>query len=170
MLITIITFIIILGLLILVHECGHFIAARIFKVKTEEFGLGLPPRIVGWVKDNFGKWKRIGRKDKAEDYHKTIWSLNWFPLGGFVTIKGQDDNALKESNSFASRSLWQRFIILFAGVFMNFVLCFVLLSIAFMSGIPSMVDDQPDSSLQVSNQKIQIMSISPDSPDRKSVV
>jgi regulator of sigma E protease len=164
MFLVILTFIIILGILILVHELGHFFTARIFGVKAEEFGLGYPPRIFGWVKDDNGRWKFIKNKDKAEDYKKTVWSLNWFPIGGFVKIKGEDENQLKEPDSFASRSIWQRFIMLFSGVFMNFVLCFVLLSIAFMIGIPTIVDDQVNPSLNASQEKIQIMSVSPDSP------
>ncbi len=161
---TVIVFILILGVLILVHELGHFLTARMFKVKAEEFGFGYPPRIFGWVKNNEGKWEFVKRKDDASKYKNTVWSLNWFPLGGFVKIKGEDENALKETDSFASRPIWQRFIMLFAGVFMNFILCFVFLSLGFMSGIPSMVDDQPDTNLNVANQQIKIMSINPASP------
>ncbi len=168
MFITLITFIIILGVLILVHELGHFFTARMFKVKAEEFGLGYPPRIFGWVKDNNNQWKFIKPKDKAEDYRHTVWSLNWFPIGGFVKIKGEDANDLKKPDSFASRPIWQRFIMLFSGVFMNFVLCFVLLTIGFMSGIPTMVDDRPDPALNATNQRVQIISITPDSPAEQS--
>lgn len=164
MFITIITFIIILGLLILVHELGHFVTARNFKVKAEEFGFGLPPRIFGYVKDKSKKWKFVGPKDKAENYQNTVWSLNWLPLGGFVKIKGEDDNQLKEPDSFASRKIWQRVIIMFSGVFMNFVLCFVLLTIGFTVGIPTVVDDQTDPSLNATQEKVQVMSIMADSP------
>jgi len=161
---TLIVFILILGVLILVHELGHFLTARMFKVKAEEFGFGYPPRMFGWVKDNFGKWKFLNRKADASQYKNTVWSLNWLPLGGFVKIKGEDENALREADSFATRSVFQRFIILFAGVFMNFVLCFVFLSVGFMAGIPTMVDDQPDPSLNSTNQQVQIMSIEPNTP------
>ena len=161
---TLIIFFIILGVLILVHELGHFLTARLFKVKAEEFGFGYPPRIFGWVKDGQGKWKILGRKEPAENYERTVWSLNWLPLGGFVKIKGEDYNAQKEPDSFASRPIWQRFIMLFAGVFMNFILCFVLLTVVFMSGIPSLVDDDPHPSLQAKNEQIQVISILPDSP------
>ncbi len=165
---TVIVFILILGVLILVHELGHFLTARMFKVKAEEFGFGYPPRIFGWVKNDEGKWEFVKRKDDASKYKNTVWSLNWFPLGGFVKIKGEDENALKEADSFASRPVWQRFIMLSAGVFMNFVLCFVFLSVGFMSGIPTMVDDQPDANLNVANQQIKIMSINPASPAERA--
>ena len=72
MFITILVFIIILGILILVHELGHFIATRMFGVKAEEFGLGYPPRMLGWVKDDNNQWKFIKRKDKAESYQQGI--------------------------------------------------------------------------------------------------
>jgi len=165
---TVIIFILILGVLILVHELGHFVSARIFKVKAEEFGFGYQPRIFGWVKNDNGVWEKVGRQAEAEKYKHTVWSLNWFPLGGFVKIKGEDSNNLKEPDSFASRPVWQRFIMLFAGVFMNFVLAFVLLSIGFMSGIPTMVDDQPANNLHFSQTQIQIMSVMPNSPAQQA--
>ncbi|OGG96129.1 hypothetical protein A2V95_03770, partial [Candidatus Kuenenbacteria bacterium RBG_16_41_7] len=164
MFITIITFIVILGTLILVHELGHFITARAFKVKAEEFGFGLPPRIFGFVKDDHGKWKNVGPKTKAEDYKKTIWSVNWLPFGGFVSIKGENGEHEKDIDSFGSRKIWQRAVIMFAGVAMNFVLAFILLAIAFTAGIPSLVDDQPDPSLNASLEKVQIISVVKDSP------
>ncbi len=164
MLLTIIVFILILGLLILVHELGHFLSARIFKVKAEEFGFGYPPRIFGWVKDKTDKWKLVGKNEKAEDHKRTVWSLNWLPLGGFVKIKGEDGEDKNISDSFGSRPVWQRFIMLFAGVFMNFVLCAVLLSIGFMVGIPSAVDGMDNSSATLSQAKVQIIELAPDSP------
>lgn len=164
MFITILIFIAILGLLILVHELGHFFTARIFKVKAEEFGFGYPPRMFGFVKDDAGQWTLVKPSDRAESFKRTVWSLNWLPLGGFVKIKGEDANALKESDSFASRPVYQRFIMMFAGVFMNFFLCFVLLTIGFVSGIPTMVDDQPHPRLNATNQRVQVMSLVPDSP------
>ena len=164
MFITAITFIVILGVLILAHELGHFVTARLFKVKAEEFGLGLPPRIFGYVKDEQGKWKFIRGKDDAANYRKTVWSFNWLPLGGFVAIKGENGENKSDPDSFGSKKIWQRVIIMSAGVGMNFVLAFVLLSIAFMVGIPSLVDDQPDPGLNAQDAKIQIISIVKDSP------
>ena len=62
----------ILAILILVHEIGHFVAARSIGVKVEEFGIGLPPRLKGW--------RRKG----------VLWSINWIPFGGFVRVLGED--------------------------------------------------------------------------------
>lgn len=161
---TIITFILVLGVLILVHELGHFLTARIFKVKAEEFGFGYPPRIFGWVRDGDGRLKIIGRQAAAEKFERTVWSLNWLPLGGFVKIKGEDGENSAAKDSFAARPLGERFVMLFAGVFMNFMLCFVLLSFGFMVGIPRMVDDRFDSGLNTRNAQVQVISILPDSP------
>ena len=152
MLITALTFFIILGLLVLVHELGHFLSARLFRVKADEFGFGLPPRAIGWVKNN-NKWQRVKASDPAENYQNTVWSLNWLPIGGFVKIKGEDGQGENNPNSFSSKKIWQRFIMLFAGVFMNFVLAFFLLSIGFASGIPTMVDDVPAANLNLKMKK-----------------
>ena len=72
MLIPVIGFILLLAILILVHEYGHFIVAKKSGIRVEEFGLGLPPRITGIKKG------------------ETLYSLNWLPIGGFVKIFGED--------------------------------------------------------------------------------
>lgn len=98
----------ILGLLILVHEIGHFVAARLIGVKVEEFGIGIPPRLYGWR-------------------HKgVLWSLNWIPFGGFVKVLGEDSRA-GDPESFNSKSPAQRAFFLVAGSLMNFLLAFVLM-------------------------------------------
>jgi regulator of sigma E protease len=170
MLITALTFIIILGILVLVHELGHFISARFFGVRAEEFGFGLPPRAIGWVKNDAGKWQRVKASDQAEDYERTVWSLNWLPIGGFVKIKGEDGEGETNSDSFSGKKIWQRFIMLFAGVFMNFVFCFLLLTVGFASGIPTMIDDVPSAGLNLKNEKVQVISLSADSPAAKADV
>lgn len=122
MLIGIIAVIIFLSILILVHELGHFLAAKKFGLLVEEFGFGLPPRIWG---------KKIG---------ETIYSLNALPIGGFVKIHGEDGLEKREdARSFTGLKIWRRTIILFSGVFMNFLLGWLVISIVFMSGIPQTV-------------------------------
>jgi len=117
---TILVFIIILGLLIFAHEFGHFLAARRNGIKTEEFGFGFPPRILGYVKnDKNGKYKII-LGDKKIVSKNTIFSLNWIPLGGFVKIKGESGEAKSDEDSFAGKSAWTRVKVLVAGVIMNF--------------------------------------------------
>lgn len=117
----IIAFIVIFSLLILVHECGHFAAARAFGVRVEEFGLGLPPRA-----------KRLFRDKK-----KTAYTLNWLPLGGFVRMKGEEEHSkklLKEKDSFAAQPVWQRIIMVCAGVTMNLLAGYILLVLVFSLG------------------------------------
>lgn len=151
MFLTIIVFIVILGLLVFVHEFGHFIVAKLCKVGVEEFGFGFPPRIFGWKKG------------------ETTYSLNWIPIGGFVKIKGivgaDQDNAAddKADDSFMTKPIWQRFSILFAGVFMNFILCGLLFSVGYIIGLPSLIENVP-ASAHVQNMHIAITEILPDTP------
>ena len=119
---TAIAFLVIFSLLVLVHEIGHFVAARKAKIKVEEFGLGLPPRAKKLWKDKLG----------------TLYSLNWIPFGGFVKMLGEDatdKKALDDPESFASKSLWRRFTVIVAGVTMNFIMAIVLLTIGFTIGM-----------------------------------
>jgi regulator of sigma E protease len=134
MLVTIIVFLLILSILVLVHELGHFVMAKIFGIKVEEFGFGLPPRIFG---------KKFG---------ETIYSINWLPIGGFVKLYGEDEagagkpqfkaqtskTEIKDENrAFFSRPVWQRAVVVFAGVFMNFVLAVAIISFLFsVVGVP----------------------------------
>jgi len=143
MLLTIIVFLLILGLLIFVHELGHFIMAKRAGAKVEEFGFGFPPRIFG---------KKIG---------ETIYSLNLIPLGGFVRILGESGEEKKNPRSFANKSTFQRFKILIAGVSMNLMLAAVLLSIGFSLGLPTVIDSDQGKAREA---KIQILSVSPNSP------
>lgn len=132
MLLTIISFLLILTVLVLIHELGHFLTAKFFGVKVEEFGFGFPPRIWG---------KKIG---------ETIYSINWLPIGGFVKLFGEDEVgggklALPKEQStknidraFYARPALQRALIIFAGVFMNFALATVILTyLVSMQGIPT---------------------------------
>jgi regulator of sigma E protease len=130
-------FVVILSSLILVHELGHFLAAKIFGVKVEEFGFGLPPRAVKL----FEKWG-------------TVFSLNWLPLGGFVKLKGEDpDVEILGRDVFFEKPIWQRAIMLLSGVLMNFVLGVVLFGIIYsILGIPTVTD------------KVRIVEIASNSP------
>lgn len=109
--VTIIIFILILALLVLIHEFGHFIAAKWNGVLVEEFGFGFPPRVWG---------KKIG---------ETIYSINLLPIGGFVKVYGEEyhetdgnaDPKLK-NRAFVNKAPWQKAVIVLAGVFMNLLL------------------------------------------------
>lgn len=122
----IIAVIIFLSILILVHELGHFLAAKKFGLLVEEFGFGLPPRLWG---------KKIG---------ETIYSLNWLPIGGFVKIFGEDSEEKTtliqgSSRSFSSLAIWKRAVILCAGVLMNFLLGWLVISIILSIGVPQAI-------------------------------
>lgn len=106
-----------LAVLIFVHELGHFLAAKFFGVKVEEFGIGFPPRLFS---------KKIG---------ETRYSFNALPLGGFVRIYGEN-SAEREERSFSTQSIWRRSVIILAGIFMNILLGWAVLSLVFMLGSP----------------------------------
>lgn len=126
-----IAFVVIFSLIILIHEFGHYYVAKRSGIKVEEFGLGLPPRI--WGK----KFKKNG----------TLYSLNWIPFGGFVRLYGEDSTdpkLLKDSKSFAGQPLRNRMGVVVAGVFMNFILALVLLTIGFTFGIQPLIVNSDD--------------------------
>lgn len=163
MILDIVIFIAVLVLLVLVHEFGHFLAAKKFKMFVEEFGFGFPPRIKGWRKG------------------ETLWSINAVPLGGFVKIAGEEgddekkefiatekitsqeetveiiDTPTKEviieekttvidkaaeiprDRLFSSRPLWQRIVVLISGVIMNLILGWLILVVVFSFGTKPVV-------------------------------
>jgi regulator of sigma E protease len=164
MLLTIITFLIVLSILVFAHELGHFMMARKFGVKAEEFGFGFPPRAWGFYKNNQGKWLHIFGSKEVTDCPGTVYSINWLPLGGFVKIKGENGEGENESDSFASRPIWQRAIMLSAGVIMNIILAMILIISGFMVGLPQSLDNGLDARAQISDRKIQIVQIVKDSP------
>jgi len=147
---TILAFLAVLVVLVLVHELGHFIAAKRAGITVQEFGVGFPPRITSVV------WRG------------TRYSLNWIPLGGFVRMLGEDgdveaakmrssgfseaavDKAM--AGSFTRKPIWIRVAVLLAGVLMNFVLAGVLFSIALAMPVPE------------GHGPLQVTSIQADSP------
>jgi regulator of sigma E protease len=109
---TIVVGVAVLSVLVLVHELGHFLAAKACHVPVEEFGVGFPPRIFG---------KKFG---------ETIYSINWIPFGGFNKIAGEIDP--KVPKGLASRGYGVRLLVLAGGIIMNLLLPLLLLSVAFM--------------------------------------
>ena len=140
-----IIFVFALSVLVLVHELGHFVAARKTGVRVEEFGLGLPPRIVG---------KKIGQ---------TIYSLNWLPIGGFCKLLGEDPSTGSEqvinknkTESFEYKKPWQKLLIVLGGVLMNLVLAVAIFSVVYtILGVP------------VETDRVSIVAVSKDSPAEK---
>jgi regulator of sigma E protease len=158
---TLIIFLLVLSVLVLIHEVGHYVAARIFGVKADEFGYGLPPRAIGFVKVG-KKWKRVGRTDEKQ-YENTIWSINWLPLGGFVRIKGEQGEGEHDHDSFHVKPIWQRVTILASGVAMNWLLAIILFSIGLMVGAPAVLEDLPPGAI-IEKQEVTIIDTLPNSP------
>ncbi len=161
MILTIIIFIAVLSLLVFAHEMGHFWVARRFGLRPKEFGFGMHPRAFGIYKDKEGKWKTTRGNKEVTDAGDTIYSINWLPLGGFVTL-GEDDDATDDPNHFHNKPAWQRFLILVSGVSMNVVLAAVLISFGLMIGLPQTIDET-DHAAKVTNRQIQIIEVLPDS-------
>ena len=171
MLITLIVFVAILALLVLVHEAGHFVAARKNGITVYEFGFGLPPRFLGVHVSRSG-WSWIWGKRELTDAEKqsgTVYSLNLIPLGGFVKIKGENGEMANEPDSFGAKKIWQRAVVLVAGVSMNFILAALLLGIGFIIGIPQSLDDVYRGAI-IKDAKIEVMSVLSDSPAAKAGV
>lgn len=163
MLITLISFFAVLAVLVLVHELGHFFVAKKAGVKIEEFGFGLPPRLIGFYKDSAGKWHLVGLKTKQAD--NTVWSLNWIPLGGFVKIKGEEGENTQDEDSFAHKSVFKRISIVSAGVLMNVFLAAILLSIGLSFGSPQIIGEEKLAPLaKVREVKIRVMEVLAGSP------
>lgn len=108
--------ILLLGVIIFIHELGHFLAARMFKMPVAEFAIGMGPELYSYYTG------------------KTLYSIRAIPIGGYVNIKGMEVGS-KVENGFNSKSPIARFVVLFAGVFMNFLLAFlVIIIVTFASG------------------------------------
>ena len=123
MILTVVVFFLILSILVFVHELGHFLAAKKFGIYVEEFGFGLPPRLFG-----------IKRGE-------TIYSVNYLPFGGFVKLYGEEGleggkkGKVDKDRAFYTRPVWQRIIVIAAGVIMNFLLAIVVISYIFTQGV-----------------------------------
>lgn len=144
--ITVLIFLLLLSVLVLVHELGHFIAAKKLGVKAEEFGVGFPPRV-----------------KKLFNWRGTEFTLNWLPLGGFVRLRGEDPEIklprviAEKTGFFWAQKIWKRTLILLAGVTMNMLLAVVVFSVSYtVIGIP------------VKTDKVFIEGVAPSSPAEKA--
>lgn len=149
MVLTIITFILVLGVLILVHELGHFIAAKKSGVLVEEFAFGFPPRIAS-----------IKRGE-------TRYVFNAIPIGGYVKMLGELEKSTSK-RAFENQSRWKRFVISVAGVVANVLLAWIILTIGFIVGMAPLVSS-PD---QIPGEKISteivVAEVVKDSPAEKA--
>lgn len=143
---TALLFLVLLSVLVIAHEFGHYIAARISGVTVEEFGLGFPPRLAAWK----------GKKGM-------LWTLNLIPLGGFVKLKGETGDHRDEADSFARQSLLKRFFVLVAGVGMNLIAAAVIFTVGFMIGMPTITEGGVPGAT-IDHQVIRVLEVMPDSP------
>jgi regulator of sigma E protease len=166
---SILIFLIILSALIIVHELGHFLVARFFGIRVDEFGLGYPPKAA-----TLFRWRG------------TDFTLNWLPFGGFVKIfgenpvetpvlnpsdvasgeHGQDSlhELQRDSESFQNKNRGIQAAVLVAGVFFNFLFAWLLISLGFMTGLPS----PAGLALPLENPRTVITVVLPDSPADKA--
>jgi regulator of sigma E protease len=146
---TILIFLLVLSLLVLVHEAGHYMAARWSGMTIEEFGIGFPPKL-------------FGKKDK----NGTLWSMNAIPLGGFVRIKGEggEEKDRHAPGAFATKSIPKRFLVLVGGVVMNILTAWVLFSVGFGVGLPSIIEDSTIDPALVRDKALHIVDVLSDSP------
>ena len=124
-------FILVLSFLVIIHELGHFIAAKWAKVKTDEFGLGYPPKAL-----KLFRWK------------DTDFTLNWIPFGGFVRMQGEEptldskDKKKEITGQFYQASVFQKLVIILAGATVNFVFGIIAFTFVFSKiGIPELIPD-----------------------------
>ena len=117
---TIIYFLILLSVIICIHEAGHLLAAKLFNVYCYEFSFGMGPAL----------FKKQGKE--------TLYAIRLIPMGGFVAMAGENSEEaypeieVPDDRRLYNKPVWQRIIILLAGVFMNFLLCFVILSMVYL--------------------------------------
>ncbi|HEY4503747.1 MAG TPA: RIP metalloprotease RseP [Candidatus Paceibacterota bacterium] len=152
---TIIIFILVLAILIFVHELGHFLTARACGIRVDEFALG------------FGT--RLWQVKKGE----TTYALNLIPFGGYVKIFGENPdeesiNGPDKARSFVNKPKWQQIAVLVAGVFFNFIFACILISSAFISGVPASIESYPKYADSMTNPRIVITYIEPNSPAEKA--
>lgn len=141
--------------LVVVHEFGHFIMARRNGVEVEEFGIGFPPRV--WS-------KRVKSPKGNYDF-----SVNALPLGGFVKLKGENDEN-EEKGSFGAASLPAKIKIMVAGVAMNLLTAFVLLMVVALAGMPKLIDNQYTvaNDTKIVKQQLMVAYVEPDSPAERA--
>lgn len=146
---TVVIFIIVLAVLIFAHELGHFIVAKSLGMKVDEFALGFPPKIFSF---------------KAGE---TTYSLNAVPFGGYVKIPGEDyeeaaEQAEDNDRLFYNKPKWAQALVLVSGVVFNIILAWILISVGFMSGLPSSASSS--ASYDISDPRLLITAVLPGSP------
>lgn len=135
---TVIKLLIILGVVATIHEFGHFIFAKLFKMGVEEFSIGFGPKIF------------------QKKYKNTMYSLRWIPLGGYCAIEGEEGETDSES-AFSNKSPWKRIVVLLAGATFNAILAaiiFISLGLSFPKYTTTITELAPNSVLEQAGIKV----------------
>lgn len=149
--------IIVLTLLVAAHELGHALVAKKYGTVVEEFGIGFPPK--AWSK----KVKKSFLGENVE------FSINWLPLGGFVRMQGEHDDAVKKGD-YGAMTFWQKTQVLLAGVAVNWLLAAVLISILAAIGLPKILPNQftVPSDTQIIKRPVELATVVADMPAAKA--
>jgi regulator of sigma E protease len=153
---TIILFLVVLAVLIFVHELGHFLVAKKSGIRVDEFAIGFPPKIFGWVRG------------------ETKYVLNLIPFGGYVKIFGEnpDDESISgadSARSFVNAKKWKQVCVLLAGISFNVLFAWLLISISFMSGsLVPISDSASDYSKYIKESQVILTSVMLESPAQKA--
>jgi len=162
-------FLAIIGLSVVVffHELGHFILAKIFKIRVEEFGFGYPPRVCGFVKSSDKKFRLKffwSKNEPLEAKTRTIYSLNWIPFGGFNKLKGElGEESNDDSDSFFVQVWWKKALVAAGGILMNILLAFFIFTFCYFVGLPQDIE-QVNGGKILDQVGIQIGMVVPNSP------
>ncbi|MES2986071.1 MAG: site-2 protease family protein [Patescibacteria group bacterium] len=152
---TTILFLLVLSVLVFVHELGHFLVAKLFKIRVDEFAVGFPPKIF------------------SKTHGETTYSLNALPLGGYVKIHGEnpeDETDTKDVRNFQNVSWWKQVLVLVAGVTFNIIFAWLILSLSLMIGTSKASTEGVPSEYISGAQSVIIQSILPESPAAKAGV
>lgn len=152
---TIVIFLIILAVLIFVHELGHFLVARACKIRVDAFAIGFGPKIIS---------KKVG---------ETTYGLNLIPFGGYVKIFGEnpDDESINgpdKTRSFINKPKWQQILVLASGVLFNFIFAWMLIVLAFSSGVLASTESYPEYKDRMKDEHIVITFVNKGSPAEKA--
>ncbi len=159
--------IIILMLLVIAHELGHFIMARKNGVKVNEFGIGFPPRAIAWIKKD-GKWTKLPKSEWGKPQDSLILSLNYLPIGGFCAMDGESDSD-RRKGTFGAATFWGKTKILFGGVLMNWLVAAIILTVLAFTGMPQFLNNQFHlaNDTQITGEGITVSEVIADSPAAK---
>ena len=189
---------IVLMILVVAHEFGHFLMSRRNGVRVLEFGIGFPPRAVAWIKDpKTHKWRKLKKsewetinitktvgvekstsgaeKAKAPASDKKliqdglVFSINWLPIGGFCQMDGESAEDTRPG-TFGKASFWKKTKILFGGVMMNWLVAWLIFTILAWVGMPNFLDNQwtVDADTRIEQTPVKVREVKEDSPAERA--